>query len=1249
MLASPRQSIPAIFLLTVVGAGLAPVLPASGANLQTTAYVMVGTPFSVSGGDDVVRLKALTSGVGLGQQPNGNTNAVLSAQGVKTLRLINVDVAGTFDGDTFVATSFSGLDSQLAICKAVGAIPHVVMVNKLPQQLRQIVQEGSKTVTYGPNDGISPETSWAKLQSYCRVFFKHVHDYDPAFVDARFEVGNEADIGGSFIEYDPGNTFPANGSTELFNGYYKLYKNVAQAANDYAAGPGGRPVRLGGGSFTSYSIKFGTLVSTTGKSWPRNFMEKCKADGTKFDFGSFHYYGNISSLNGEYSAAYDSFAKMMEAMQAVRDVSQPGVPILVTEWGADYHIDDSGTHQNFNNANHIGAAWGACFLDTMLKQKVDGALLLLTTDGSYYDAQNVLQNNWGWPALFVSPTVVGGRALPKAPGNLFTMISWLKGSRVRTDKYDATPVQTFSSVDPDSKTVTVMLRNYNFQMSELGVGTEKSQTYDANVVVTGGIASFLASPYAKVRVWSISQTSGNIYELYRTGQAWKDGQGNLVESNAVVAVNADDSVRYSLAMPPSSVSFLEISSANPGAPRALEITPKDGGTNIAWVDDSSDESGFELERRVANGSWMRLSVTDSNVTGLIDDSVLPGVIYEYRLRSINAYGHSAWVTANSLTTADAGTVERAVYSADGLVVHASDSGPDNAYVPAGLTYSPQATPFVAGQTLSSTIRNNATLWMGMKISVGATPLIVRELGRWVLSGNTAVHTVKLMTAAGANVAGGAVSVATNGAPAGFKYVSLPAPITLAANTDYYLVSNETSGGDQWYEGNTALSFDPDVATTRTAFTGNNGANWTHYNYNCSYGPVSFTYSKAIPFVTNQALASASNNLTAWMGMKITVGDSPIVVRELGRWVRSGNTASHTVKLVHASGVDIPFASVSVDTAGAPVGFKYAALAIPVTLAPRTSYYLVSQETNGGDQWHQGGSLLTYDSRVAVTQAAYTPNNGTNWWLYNANASFGPTSFKYTLDAIPFLTGHNLTTLRNNYTGWLGMEIKVGARDLSVFELGRWVAPGNTGNHTVKLVHAGTGAEVASANVSTAGAPAGQFKYSSLGVPVKLTANTTYFVLSQETDGGDQWYDFSRPAVGTATGYQSWLLRNGLPMDASGMGSATATPVGDGLPNLVKYALDLPPSISGNGGRLDFGEFAENGGRYLTLVYTRPEPAPSGITYRVESSSDLVNWTTTGLVEVGGTVGMGLRTIVTRNASPLGGTEKHFMRLRISQP
>lgn len=162
----------------------------------------------------------------------------------------------------------------------------------------------------------------------------------------------------------------------------------------------------------------------------------------------------------------------------------------------------------------------------------------------------------------------------------------------------------------------------------------------------------------------------------------------------------------------------------------------------------------------------------------------------------------------------------------------------------------------------------------------------------------------------------------------------------------------------------------------------------------------------------------------------------------------------------------------------------------------------------------------------------------------------------------------------------------------------------------------------------------------------------YRLRATNVAGNSAWTPIaSATAPGTATGYQNWLFANGLPMDASGSGSAIATPASDGLPNLIKYALGLSATANGNSGRLRCGTTTDGGSDYLTLTYIRPDPVPDDITYSVEAGPDLTSasWTSIGLVEISNTVNAGLRTLTLRDSVPLAGASRRFMRLKVTQP
>jgi hypothetical protein len=163
------------------------------------------------------------------------------------------------------------------------------------------------------------------------------------------------------------------------------------------------------------------------------------------------------------------------------------------------------------------------------------------------------------------------------------------------------------------------------------------------------------------------------------------------------------------------------------------------------------------------------------------------------------------------------------------------------------------------------------------------------------------------------------------------------------------------------------------------------------------------------FVKSKTLGTVRNNLSGWVGMKFTVGGTPVTVTSLGRIYVTGHTGTHTLKIVNAgTGSDVAGGSVSLNlSTGTPSnGFKYVALAAPVTLSANTAYYLVSQETSGGDQWYDFNTVLTTTTVATVNNAVQRPNN--TWQAAGgANNSFAPVDFKYASSTPPLTAVYHL--------------------------------------------------------------------------------------------------------------------------------------------------------------------------------------------------------------------------------------------------
>ena len=192
-----------------------------------------------------------------------------------------------------------------------------------------------------------------------------------------------------------------------------------------------------------------------------------------------------------------------------------------------------------------------------------------------------------------------------------------------------------------------------------------------------------------------------------------------------------------------------------------------------------------------------------------------------------------------------------------------------------------------------------------------------------------------------------------------------------ANADSYTVKRGTVSGSY------TTTFPPDPETATEVDDRDDVINGTTYFYVVtatvdgkeSQRSLEVTATpSAVPLtflVISKMPGSLRNNFTSWVGMGFVTTGAPISVRTLGRLFAPGNTQPHVLKLVDAmTKMDIPGADTIVSFSAGTVGeFVYGNLATPVTLSPNTTYYLMSQEISGSDNFHDSA-----DTTVTTTPA-----------------------------------------------------------------------------------------------------------------------------------------------------------------------------------------------------------------------------------------------------------------------------------------
>ncbi len=84
--------------------------------------------------------------------------------------------------------------------------------------------------------------------------------------------------------------------------------------------------------------------------------------------------------------------------------------------------------------------------------------------------------------------------------------------------------------------------------------------------------------------------------------------------------------------------------AVPAPPSALSATPVSRNRiDLAWTDNSGDETGFQVERSRDAVSWTQIAAPGANAVSYSDTSGLtPSKLFSYRFRAVNAAESSAW-------------------------------------------------------------------------------------------------------------------------------------------------------------------------------------------------------------------------------------------------------------------------------------------------------------------------------------------------------------------------------------------------------------------------------------------------------------------------------------------------------------------------------------------------------------------------------------------------------------------------------
>src|SRR5262249_29961230 len=90
----------------------------------------------------------------------------------------------------------------------------------------------------------------------------------------------------------------------------------------------------------------------------------------------------------------------------------------------------------------------------------------------------------------------------------------------------------------------------------------------------------------------------------------------------------------------------------PAAPSSLSATaPSSTQINVTWVDNSSNETGFIIQRAPAStGPWSQIGTVGAGLISYSDPALSAGTTYYYRVCAYNSKGNSSFSNVTSAST-----------------------------------------------------------------------------------------------------------------------------------------------------------------------------------------------------------------------------------------------------------------------------------------------------------------------------------------------------------------------------------------------------------------------------------------------------------------------------------------------------------------------------------------------------------------------------------------------------------------------